>query len=234
MNVPLRQYWNLIVRYIVPQRLPALGLVLLLLAGITLQVVNPQVMRLFLDTAQAGGSAASLVQLALIFLVVALAQQAAIVGATYLGENVAWTATNMLRAELADHCLRLDMYFHNAHTPGEMIERIDGDVTALSNFFSQFFIQVVGNGLLLLGVVALLLVEDWRVGLVVGTVALGALGVLARLRNIAVSHWRAQRQASADLFGFLEERLAGTEEIRANGAEVHVMRGFYVRMRELL
>jgi ATP-binding cassette subfamily B protein len=234
VNIPLRQYWNLIVRYIVPQRLPALGLVLLLLAGIALQVVNPQIMRLFLDTAQAGGSTAGLIHLALIFLVVALVQQGAIVGATYLGENVAWTATNMLRAELADHCLRLDMYFHNAHTPGEMIERIDGDVTALSNFFSQFFIQVIGNGILLLGVVALLLVEDWRVGLVVGTVALSALAVLARLRNVAVSHWRAQRQASADLFGFLEERLAGTEEIRANGAEIHVMRGFYVRMRELL
>ncbi|HSJ55985.1 MAG TPA: ABC transporter ATP-binding protein, partial [Anaerolineae bacterium] len=234
MNVPLWQYWNLIVRYIVPQRLPALGLVLLLMTGIALQVVNPQVMRQFLDTAQAGGPTGTLVQLALVFLGVALVQQVSIVGATYLGENVAWTATNMLRAELADHCLRLDMYFQNAHTPGEMIERIDGDVTALSNFFSQFFIQVVGNGILLLGVVALLVAEDWRVGLVVGTVALTALGVLARLRNIAVSHWRAQRQASADLFGFLEERLAGTEEIRANGAQVHVMRGFYVRMRELL
>ena len=234
MNVPLRQYWNLLVRYLVPQRLTALGLALLLLAGIALQVANPQIMRLFLDQAQAGGSVADLVPLALTFLGVAVVQQAAIVAATYLGENVAWTATNMLRGELADHCLHLDMYFHNAHTPGEMIERIDGDVTALSNFFSQFLIQVVGNGILLFGVVALLLVEDWRVGAVVGTVAVSALVVLARLRNVAVSHWGAQRQASADLFGFLEERLAGTEEIRANGAEAHVMRGFYVRMRELL
>jgi len=32
-----------------------------------------------------------------------------------------------------------------------------------------------------------------------------------RLRSTAVPHWAAARQASADLFGFLEERLAGTE-----------------------
>jgi ATP-binding cassette subfamily B protein len=36
---------------------------------------------------------------------------------TYLGENVAWTATNALRAELAEHALNLDMKFHNDHTP---------------------------------------------------------------------------------------------------------------------
>ncbi len=64
---------------------------------------------------------------------------------TYLGENVAWTATNALRAELAWHCLNLDMSFHNDHTPGEMIERIDGDVTELANFFSQFVVTLIGN-----------------------------------------------------------------------------------------
>ena len=234
MNVPLRQYVNLLVRYLASQRLAALGLALLLLVGIALQLVNPQILRAFLDTAQAQGSPTTLFHLALAFLAVAVLQQAAVVGATYLGENVAWTATNALRGELADHCLHLDMYFHKAHKPGELIERIDGDVTALSNFFSQFFIQVVGNGLLLVGVLALLVREDWRVGITVGFFSVGALVVLARLRNVAVPHWAAQRQASAELFGFLEERLAGTEEIRANGAEAHAMRGFYVHMRELL
>jgi ATP-binding cassette, subfamily B, bacterial len=234
MNVPLRQYINLLVRYLASERLAALGLALLLLASIALQLVNPQILRAFLDTAQAQGSPTTLLHLALAFLVVAVLQQAAVVGATYLGENVAFSATNALRGELADHCLRLDMYFHKAHKPGELIERIDGDVTALSNFFSQFFIQVLGNGLLLAGVLALLVREDWRVGATVGFFSVGALVVLARLRNVAVPHWAAQRQASAELFGFLEERLAGTEEIRANRAEGHVMRGFYVYMRELL
>jgi ATP-binding cassette subfamily B protein len=115
-----------------------------------------------------------------------------------------------------------------------MIERIDGDVTALSNFFSQFVVQVLGNGLLLLGIAILLFREDWRVGLVVTIFALITLLTLGRLRNIAVPHWAAERQASAELFGFLEERLAGTEDIRANGAEPHAMRGFYRLMRTLL
>jgi ABC-type multidrug transport system fused ATPase/permease subunit len=68
---------------------------------------------------------------ALAFIGVALLQQVIAVIVTYLGENVAWTATNALRAELAWHALNLDMRFHNDHTPGELIERIDGDVIAV-------------------------------------------------------------------------------------------------------
>jgi hypothetical protein len=41
---------------------------------------------------------------------------------------------------------------------------------------------------------------------------------LQRLRDVAVPHWTAARQASAELFGFLEERLAGTEDICSSGA----------------
>ena len=47
-------------------------------------------------------------------------------------------------------------------------------------------------------------------------------------------HWEASRQASAEQFGFLEERLAGTEDIRSSGAKPYVMRRFTELMRELM
>jgi ATP-binding cassette subfamily B protein len=234
LRIPLAQYWDLLSNYLRIQRPRVLLLALLLSGSIGLQLVNPQIMRRFIDTAQAGGAARILLQTALWFLAVALAHQVVSVLAAYVSENVAWTATNALRADLADHCLRLDMSFHNAHTPGEMIERVDGDVTALSNFFSQFVIQVLGNALLLLGILVLLFREDWRVGLTLSAFALVTLLVLGRFRDIAVPHWTAERKASADLFGFLEERLAGTEDIRANGAEAYVMYHFYRLMRDLM
>ncbi len=62
--------------------------------------------------------------------------------ARYVGEIVAWAATNELRVDLARHCLRLDMSFHNDKRPGELIERIDGDVLEISNFFSQLVIMI--------------------------------------------------------------------------------------------
>ena len=58
--------------------------------------------------------------------------------------------------------------------------------------------------------------------------------VIGRFRNIAVPHWEAEREASAGLFGFLEERLGGTEDIRANGARSYVMHHFYRLMQNLM
>ena len=60
------------------------------------------------------------------------------------------------------HCLYLDLSFHQQYTPGEMIERIDGDINALTRFFSQLVVQIFGNGLLLIGVTVVLLREDLR------------------------------------------------------------------------
>ena len=87
------------------------------------------------------------------------------VAETYVAENVSWAATNALRADLVAHLLRLDASFHTAHTPGELIERVDGDVATLARFFSRFVVYVLGNGILILGVLALLFHVDWRIGL---------------------------------------------------------------------
>jgi ATP-binding cassette subfamily B protein len=44
----------------------------------------------------------------------------------------------------------------------------------------------------------------------------------------------AGREASAALFGFLEERIAGTEDLRAAGATAYALRRLHERSRELL
>ncbi len=233
MTITFKQYGDLLARYLKPQWVRVSLLAVVLLSSIGLQLINPQIVRYFIDTATGGGALGALVNAALLFLGIALFTQILSVIATYVGENVGWLATNMLRVDLALHCLRLDMPFHKTHTPGEMIERIDGDVTAISKFFSQFVIQVLGNVLLMVGVLVLMLREDWRIGLVLSAFAVVSAYILNRTRSIAVPAMTAERQASAEQFGFLEERLAGLNDIRTNGAGRYVMVGMYRAAREL-
>ncbi|MDF1514608.1 MAG: ABC transporter ATP-binding protein [Anaerolineae bacterium] len=239
MKIPLKAYWDLLVDYLQTQWLRVIVLAVLLFSGIGLQLLNPQIMRNFIDAATGiarsdvdiARANTSLRNSALLFMGFAIIQQVVTVTATYLSAVVGWNATNALRQDLASHCLHLDMSFHNAHKPGEMIERLDGDVASLTNFFSQFVIQLVGSTALLFGVLVLLYFENWRVGLAFTLFTGIALSIMARFRNIAVPHWRAVREAFAEMFGFLEERLAGTEDIRANGAKDYVMLRFYQLMR---
>jgi ABC-type multidrug transport system fused ATPase/permease subunit len=206
-------------------------LAILLFASIGLQLLNPQILRVFIDTVSNPAAQDDLMGIAVLFLSLAVLQQVFNVAATWASERVAWTATNALRSDLALHCLRLDLSFHKARTPGELIERIDGDVTALANFFSQFVVQVLGSALLLIGVLIVLWVVDWRVGATLTVFAFFALGAMLSLRTIATRYWRAYRQASAALYGFIEEHLAGTADIRANGAQPYAMRRLYEFMR---
>ncbi len=232
-------YRDLLGAYLRPQWRRALALGLLLLAAIALDLLNPQLLRLFIDTATGPAHAAAqasrtLTLAALAYLSVALVAQAVAVGETYAAENLGWTATNRLRADLALHCLRLDARFHNRHTPGELIERIDGDVATLSNFFARFTVHVLGNALLSVGVLALLFRIDGRIGAAATVFALVAVGIVLRLRNLAVPYWAAARQASAELFGFLEERLAGTEDMRANGGGAYALYRLHTLSRAVL
>ena len=116
------------------------------------------------------------------FLIAGMIDQICTAGMTYLGANIGWVATNRLRADLVRHCLEQDMPFHHLRTPGEMIERIDGDVMALSNFFSQFLVRVVSSALLLVGVLVMLYRVDLRVGLALTLFAGGAAVILWRMR----------------------------------------------------
>jgi len=230
----LGQYRQLLVAYLRPQwgRVALLGV--LLLVSIALQLINPQIIGRFLDAAQGGARGQNLGLAGLAFIGIGLLQRAVALASVYVGENAAWAATNSLRADLTRHCLRLDMPFHKQHTPGELIERIDGDAASLANFFSQFAIRVLGNGLLIAGVLLLLFREDPRLGLAMTVYAAATLLALGVLQDRATARWGEQRQSFADLFGFVEERYNGTEDIRANGAEPYVMNGLYQLMRTVL
>jgi len=234
MRFPLRRYWALLTLYLAPQR-PHVALLAALIVGTTaLQSLTPQVVRGFIDATQSAAPARSLLLAAALYLGMSVAQRAATVGAANIGLNISLTATNAMRADLLRHCLDLDMSFHKRHPPGELIERISGDVAALGNFFSQFSIRVAGNALLVLGILALVFREDARVGL--GLAAYGALtfAALGAVQSAAVTRWAEARQASAEQSAFLEERITDTEDVRANAGESYVLAGFARRADALL
>ena len=206
----------------------------LLLAGIALKIINPQIVRHFIDQAHASGPERELWMAALLFLTVSLVYRLISVATTYTGEHLVWASTNALRSDLAAHCLDLDLSFHNHHTPGEMVQRIDDDVTALGNLLSRMAFRVLGNGLLVLAILLLLFREDPLIGAVLAFYT-GVTAILLRcVQSRAVRRWSRERQAAARLSSFQEEVLTSTEDIRSQGAVSFVMRRLEDIMEEAL
>ena len=226
-RVPFRQYAALLSQYLRPQWFRVILLAIFMFCGIGLGLVNPQILRYFIDTAEAGGALRDLTIAGGIFIAIGFLGQIVSLVSSYLGQDVAWRATNQMRENLADHCLHLDMSFHHEYTPGEMVERIDGDTTALANFFSEFILQVIGSMVFLFGVLILVTREDWRIGVALTAFVIIAIWIYNLTRSVAVPIYAAEREGYSRLFGFLEERLTGIEDFRTNGGIGFTMDRFY-------
>jgi ATP-binding cassette subfamily B protein/ATP-binding cassette subfamily C protein len=234
MSILLQQYGTLLANYLKPQWGRVVGLAIALLTSIALQLINPQILGYFIDTAVKGEKQQSLFIAATLFTAIALLTQAFSVVATYLGETVAWTATNALRIDLVAHCLNLDLSFHKVHTPGELLERVDGDVNLLSRFFSQIIIHICGNGIFLIGILSVLWLKNQFAGLSLSTFTFIALLVLTGVQSKAIVPWANYRQINAEFYGTLGEHIAGREDIRANGAVGYVLHHFYKLLQRWL
>jgi ATP-binding cassette, subfamily B, bacterial len=222
-------YRSLLATYLLPQWRALLALALVLLSSISLQLANPLILRQFIDTARGQGTIEALNQTALLFLAVVVVGLLVAAGVTYLSERIGWTATNQVREDLALHCLRLPLSFHHGQTPGALLQRVDGDVVALTNFFSQFIIRILGNSLLLAGILGVLFTVDGRIGLLLSAFAVLATAILLRMRCVAVPFFKVYRQAATDLTSFWEEHITSTEDLRASGAVAYAVRRHYTQ-----
>ena len=231
MLASIRLYAQLLGKYLRPYW-PVVALVGLLMLGATvLQVVAPQIVRRFIDLASEQGDLDSLYMAAVLFLGAGISVHLLQALYKYMGRGIAWRATNRLRLDLTLHVLRLDMGFHNAHTPGELLERIDGDVERLANFFSQLFVQLVSALLLMAGLIIATWLEDWRFGLAVAVFAAFFLVTRVRLLYFLMPFWEVESEARAQLYGFLGERITGIRDIQKSGAVPFTMARLYETLR---
>ena len=215
-------------RYVRPHTKLFFILAGVLLLAIALKVVTPILTGRFIDRALAGSEMRDLIAIAIAALLFSVGSQLLDVLETALAEQLSWNATNALRLDLAEHVLNLDYQFHTGVTPGELIERVDGDASQLAKFFSRFIVNIVSNVLLILLIISILMASDWRIG--AGVTAITALAFLGApmIRKRASPAWQAERQTTAETYGFLSEYLEGLEDIRAGGpaARTHVELSF--------
>ncbi|HEY3484302.1 MAG TPA: ABC transporter ATP-binding protein, partial [Ilumatobacteraceae bacterium] len=195
-----------------------IALAVLLAVGSALMLAGPLVVRTIVDEATDGTTTSVLVRLALLFLGIAVVAQATSVVVAWYATVAAWRTTNALRIQMAHHVLGLDHEFHRRHTPGELIQRVDGDVTSVSEFLGLVVPKAAGALLLVTGMIGVLVVLDWRLAIGMALYVAMAGAVVVRTRHRAVSESSDELGSYARLYGGIEERITASEDLRANGA----------------
>ena len=209
---------GLLATYLRPERARLLVLGVVLLVATLAPVAGPVLLGHAIDAALRSEPTTDLITIAFVFLIVTVGADALQVVVAWQSVHMAWRVGNRLRLDLARHALGLDLEWHSRHSAGLLIERLDGDVEAIVTFSSTAVLQLLGNAILLGGVVVVSLVIDWRAGLLIIVSTAAAGYVMVRFRAVAVTAHDAEREIQSQLYGDLEERLGGLEDLRANGA----------------
>lgn len=193
-----------------------------IVSGIAIQIVNPQIVRRFIDVAVSSNPGNQLLIMAGLFFGLAAVQQLLAIVSAYIAQSIGWQATNALKEDLTAHCLKLDMNYFKGIRQGELIEIIEGDVNVLFNFFSRMAIILFSNGLLLVGVLTMYYKEDIRIGFAQTVFVSIAFFLFAQIKKFSSKYWKENRKKAGESFGYYGEIIQNTEDIKANGASNHV------------
>lgn len=183
-----------------------------------IQVLLPRLVGAVIDGASLGRPLGDLYVLAAIFMSGGVAVQVLGVTEAYFAADLGQQATNSVRADVTRHLLTLDREFFASNSPGMLIERVDGDTTLLSGLFGRLSVEVAQGVLILAGVLVMTMSISPVIAAMLAVILLVTWAAL-RAGHKQASPVRIARQASsADLFGFIEERIAGIDDTRACGA----------------
>lgn len=219
---------SLLKKYLRPYVKQVLLLSFFLVLYNVIQIINPQIIRYYIDAVfEPTLNTRTILFAALLYIGMNLILRAIMILNEYLSNSLAWATTNDLRIDTTRHCINLDMTFHNKHKTGEMIERIDGDASTLSEFFSTFVVYFLGSILLLIGVLIAVFIEGWIYGVIFLGFTLISLVGLYFVRKISAPLWKKVRESTTEMYGNIEESISGLEDIKGNGADEFLMKSFH-------
>jgi ATP-binding cassette, subfamily B, bacterial len=175
----------------------------------------------FVRLAVAGAPGSQLATLAIAYTVLGFLASGMTILVTWRATIAAWSITNSLRHDLAEYVLKADLGFHRDRTPGELVTRVDADITSMTEFMASVVAQIVAIAAIGIGAVLVSLIVEpvLAPALAVAFVFVGF--ITFRVREKSVEQTVAERAADADVMSAIEQYLAGADDIAALGAGKH-------------
>ncbi len=162
-----------------------------------------------------------------------LVKGAADYSGNYLVNYVGLSAVTDLRQRVFDKLLRHGFHFFEMHSTGRLISSIMNDIEKVQVAVSHMLADFLRQSFAVIGLLAVLLHNDWKLALVSLTLLPFVLWPTAGIgRRIRRTTRRAQ-DAAADLTHILQEVLAGHQVVKTFGAEEHESRRFRTAARRL-
>ncbi|MYI06772.1 MAG: ABC transporter ATP-binding protein [Gemmatimonadetes bacterium] len=205
-------------RYVTPYKRRLAVILAVNLAGTALALYIPFLTRSLVDDALLGQDTDALVRIVGLF--------AAVTVASFVLNFVSGMRYTRVSAEILFD-MRLTVYRHLqrlsprffARTPlGEIMSRLNNDVSEIQRVLADAALAWLGNVAFLAGTLGMLIWLDWRLFLAAAALLPPAIWAIVRYRRRLVVRVRVMRERSASIGAFLIETLGGVRLVAASNA----------------
>jgi len=144
-----------------------------------------------------------------------------------------WTLQGMgqrimfdLRMQIYQHLQRLDVQFYDRNPVGRLMTRVTTDVDALNELFTAGVVSVFGDVFALVGIMAAMLLLDWRLALVAFSV-IPLIALITQWFRVNVREtYREVRVWIARINAYLQEHITGMATLQLFRREARSVRQF--------
>lgn len=204
----IRPYWPLMV----------IG-TLLMLASSGAGLLAPYLTKVAIDSNIAQGDVPGLVRTCLWLAGTLTAVYLASAAQTYILSWVGQKVLTTLRGALFRHLQDLSVPYHDRHIVGVTISRVINDVEVINELFSQGLISMLGDGILLVGTIAVMVWMEPRLALLTFSVLPLMVLLTAWFSRRARVAFRQTREKIGAVVGDLAENISGMRVIQAFAQE---------------
>ena len=142
----------------------------------------------------------------------------------YLMNNVvSHHYTCAIRIRMSDKIRRLPVKFVDGTPVGQILENMTNDVSAMGNSIHQIVEILVQGVLQLLFIAAAMLLEDWRLGLIVLITAPLSFLLSVKISGASGKYHRASLRESAEIYSVVEESYTNFATTKAYNLEQAMM-----------
>ena len=163
----------------------------------------------------AGGPATTLIEVVAAMVVAVAVQTLTRIYFLRLSGRIGQDILLELRRRVFRKFLRLDVAFHDSYTSGRAVSRLTSDMDAIAELLSGGFDGLVNAVLSIVGVSIMLLVLDWRLGLLCLGSMVFVLLLLRWFRRESSTNYREVREASAMVIVQFVETMTGIKAVQA-------------------
>jgi len=201
--------------YLRPYRLYVGLALLLLLVAAAAQLATPYLIKIAFDDHIAIGDQDGLIIVAIQLLAIMCLEFFTGYGQIRIMEWIGQSAMFDLRQKIFNHIQSMHLAFFDKNPSGRLLTRVTSDVNALNEMFASGVIDILGNIVTLVGIVAVMFFLSPKLSLVTFIILPLIVGATFVFRKRVRDSYREIRIMIAKLNAFTQEHLAGINEIQS-------------------